>query len=134
MAFYQKVLRGNVDLRAATQQGASQPAGPGDRMMPAQLEADGGRTQRPNQLVLEVCGADEETEAFHRVASKADAQTSPLQCAPEVILLSGVTETGQSQSGTTRAIESQRSADVGGAPNWHDGDAFGFEISTTPLG
>ncbi|TMD15013.1 MAG: hypothetical protein E6I96_08245 [Chloroflexi bacterium] len=47
MAFYQKVLRGNVDLRAATQQGASQPAGPGDRMMHAQLEADGAR--RPGQ-------------------------------------------------------------------------------------
>jgi len=47
MAFYQKVLRGNFDLRAATQQGASQPAGPGDRMMHAQLEADGAR--RPGQ-------------------------------------------------------------------------------------
>src|SRR5207245_6830612 len=93
-----------------------------------------GRTQRPNQLVLEVCDADEETEAFHRVASKPDAQTGPLQCAPEVTLLSGVTEAGESKSGTTRAVERQRSAEVGGAPNWHDGDAFAFEISTTPLG
>jgi PhnB protein len=41
MAFYQKVLGGTVDLRAATEQGASKPAGPGDRIMHAQLEADG---------------------------------------------------------------------------------------------
>src|SRR5438477_501452 len=47
MASYQKVLRGNVDLRAATQQDASQPAGPGHRMMHAQLEADGA--PRPGQ-------------------------------------------------------------------------------------
>ena len=41
MAFYQKVLGGKVDLRAATGQGASKPADPGDRIRHAQLEADG---------------------------------------------------------------------------------------------
>jgi len=94
----------------------------------------GGSTQRPNQLVFEVRHADEKTETFHPVASKADAQTRPLQGAPEVILLSGITETGKSQSSASRAIDSQRSSNVGGAPYWHDRDVFGFEISTTPLG
>lgn len=41
MEFYQRVLGGDLDLRAVDEQGVSKPAGPGDRIMHARLEADG---------------------------------------------------------------------------------------------
>ncbi len=41
MAFYHKLLGGKLDLQTMTQQGALKPAGPGDRIMQARLEADG---------------------------------------------------------------------------------------------
>lgn len=39
--FYHRVLGGKLDLQTMTQQGAMKPAGPGDRIMQARLEADG---------------------------------------------------------------------------------------------
>jgi PhnB protein len=41
MEFYQQVLGGTLDLQAADAQGAFGPAGPGDRIMHARLDADG---------------------------------------------------------------------------------------------
>ncbi len=41
MEFYHKLLGGKLDLQTMTQQGVSKPAGPGDRIMQARLEADG---------------------------------------------------------------------------------------------
>ncbi len=41
MEFYHKVLGGNLDLQTLNEQGVSKPAGPGDRIMHARLEADG---------------------------------------------------------------------------------------------
>jgi PhnB protein len=41
MEFYQKVLGGKLELQSANEQGALKPAGPGDRIMNARLEADG---------------------------------------------------------------------------------------------
>lgn len=41
MEFYHRVLGGDLDLRAVDEQGVSKPAGPGDRIMHARLEADG---------------------------------------------------------------------------------------------
>ncbi len=41
MEFYQKVLGGKLELQSATEQGAPKPAGPGDRIMHARLDADG---------------------------------------------------------------------------------------------
>ena len=41
MQFYQKVLGGKLDLQSANEQGVLKPAGPGDRVMNARLEADG---------------------------------------------------------------------------------------------
>ncbi len=40
MELYQKLLGGELDLRAVDQQGKAKAAGPGDRIMHAQLEAD----------------------------------------------------------------------------------------------
>ncbi len=41
MEFYRKVLGGNLDLQTSNEQGVPKPAGPGDRIMHARLEADG---------------------------------------------------------------------------------------------
>jgi PhnB protein len=41
MEFYHQVLGGTLDLRTMNERGASQPAGPGDRITHARLEADG---------------------------------------------------------------------------------------------
>lgn len=41
MEFYHQVLGGHLNLQTANEQGASKPAGPGDRIMYARLEADG---------------------------------------------------------------------------------------------
>jgi PhnB protein len=41
MEFYHQVLGGNLDLRIVNEQGVSKPAGPGDRISNARLEADG---------------------------------------------------------------------------------------------
>ena len=41
MEFYQRVLGGRLDLQTMNEQGVSRPAGPGDRIMHARLEADG---------------------------------------------------------------------------------------------
>jgi PhnB protein len=41
MTFYQTVLGGSLDLQTVDEQGAVRPAGPGDRVAHARLEADG---------------------------------------------------------------------------------------------
>jgi PhnB protein len=43
MEFYHKVLGGNLDLHTLDAQGAPKPAGPGDSITHARLEADGAR-------------------------------------------------------------------------------------------
>ena len=42
MEFYHKVLGGHLDLQTVNKQGEAKPAGPGDRISHARLEADGG--------------------------------------------------------------------------------------------
>lgn len=41
MEFYHQALGGKLDMYTINEQGVSRPAGPGDRIMHAQLEADG---------------------------------------------------------------------------------------------
>jgi PhnB protein len=41
MEFYQSVLGGNLDLETVDEQGATRPAGPGDRIMYSRLDAEG---------------------------------------------------------------------------------------------
>lgn len=43
MEFYHKVLGGTLDLQTMSAQGAPKPAGPGDRITHAKLDADGAR-------------------------------------------------------------------------------------------
>jgi hypothetical protein len=58
---------------------------------------DGGYTERANQLVLQVGDAYVETEALHIGAFQLGADAGPLEPAPEVALLAGVTEARESE-------------------------------------
>jgi len=55
----------------------------------------GGGTESADQLVLQICDAHEETQPFHLDASEVGAEARPLETAPEVAFLPGVTETGE---------------------------------------
>jgi hypothetical protein len=54
-----------------------------------------GRTESPDQLVLQIFDADIEAEGFHVGASEIGAEARPLETAPEAALLCCVAETRQ---------------------------------------
>jgi hypothetical protein len=56
-----------------------------------------GGTERADQLILQVCDTHVETERFHIGASEVGAEAGPLETAPEVAFLSGVTQARQSE-------------------------------------
>src|SRR6267378_2480354 len=69
MEFYQKALGGELDLQTSNEQGVPKPAGAGDRITHARLEADGalivGTDGHPNypakvgeNLAIAVSGSD----------------------------------------------------------------------------
>lgn len=81
LEFYQKVLGGNLDLRTVNEQGVSKPAGPGERIAYARLEADGaliiGTDGHPvypakvgENLAIALSGTDKDrlTKIFDRLA------------------------------------------------------------------
>jgi PhnB protein len=81
MEFYQKVLGGNLVLRTVNEKGVPQPAGPGDRITHAQLDADGARifgvdghpkypAKVGENVALALGGADKArlTKIFHDLA------------------------------------------------------------------
>jgi hypothetical protein len=90
-----------------------------------------GGTEGADQLVLQVCDAHVETEPFHIGASEVGAEPGPLETAPEVALLSGVTEARQSDVKPLRAEQIQEASDGLRAPNRHNGDALSVKIPTT---
>src|SRR5256714_12314747 len=61
----------------------------------ARTAFDGSRTESTDQLVLQVCNTDVETQPFHVDASEVGAEAGPLETAPEHLLLALVTETCQ---------------------------------------
>jgi PhnB protein len=82
MEFYQQVLGGTLDLQTMDAQGGVQPAGPGDRITHARLEADDARivggdghpafpVQTGENLALALGGTDHERLAriFHELAA-----------------------------------------------------------------
>ena len=54
MEFYHRVFGGSFDLQTMDAKGAIKPAGPGDRIVHASLEADGARTPRLTGVVRRV--------------------------------------------------------------------------------
>jgi hypothetical protein len=93
-----------------------------------------GGPKGADQLVLQVCHADEETEAFHIGAAEIGTQAGPFQAAPEVTLLARIAEASQSDAMPLRAEPFEEASDVRRTSDGHDGDALGLEIPLTPLG
>jgi PhnB protein len=82
MEFYHQVFGGALDLQTMNEQGDSKPAGPGDRIMQARLEADGvlilaadGHPNYPptagDNMALALGGTDNDrlTTIFHALAT-----------------------------------------------------------------
>jgi hypothetical protein len=93
-----------------------------------------GGTESADQFVLQICDADVETQPFQIGASEVGAQAGPLDAAPELALLCGVTETRQPDVEPLRAEPFQEASDRLRPSDRHDGDALGVEIPATPLG
>jgi hypothetical protein len=94
----------------------------------------GGGTESADQLVLQVCDAYVETQQLHVGASEVGAEAGPLETAPELALLSGVTETRQPDVKPLRAEQIQEPSYGLRTTNWHNGDALGLEIPAAALG
>src|SRR5216683_2338848 len=88
----------------------------------------GSRTQGADQLVLQVCDADVETESFHVGACEIGAETGPFQTTLEVALLCGVTEAGESNVQAPRAESIEEAPDVFRTSHRHNGDALPIKI------
>jgi hypothetical protein len=89
---------------------------------------DAGRTESADQLFLQVCDANVETQPFHIGPSEAGAEAGPLETAPELDLLCGVTETRKPEVQPLGPEPIQDPANGLRSPDRHDGDALGVEI------
>jgi hypothetical protein len=92
-----------------------------------------GGTKAADQLVLQVGDAHVEPEGLHLGATEVGTEAGPLQAAPEVALLAGVTQARQSEVQAPRTEQLQEMSDVRRTAHWHDGNALGGKISTTAL-
>jgi hypothetical protein len=93
----------------------------------------GGGTESADQLVLQVCDTHVETQPFHVSASEVGAEAGPLETAPEVTLLSCVTEARQPDVEPPRSEQIQETSDCLRTPDRDDRNALGVEIPTTAL-
>jgi hypothetical protein len=95
---------------------------------------DGRGTKRADQLVLQVCDADEEAELFHLAAGQVGAEACSLETASEVALLCGVAQARQPEVEPLRPEHTEgftyglRTADR------HDGNALSVEVPASALG
>jgi hypothetical protein len=92
-----------------------------------------GGTKAADQLVLQVGDAHIEPEGFHVGATEVGSKADPLQTAPEVALLTGVTQARQSEVQAPRTEQFQEVSDVPRTAHWHEGNALSGKISTTAL-
>jgi hypothetical protein len=92
-----------------------------------------GSTKAADQLLLQVGDAHVEAERFHVGPTEVGTQASPLQTAPEVGLLAGVTQPRQSGVQAPRTEQLQEASEVAGAAHRHDGNALSGKIATTAL-
>ena len=93
----------------------------------------GSDTESADQLVLEICDAHVETQPFHVDASEVGAEAGLLETAPEVALLSGVTETRQPDVKSLRAEPIQKPSYGLCTPNRHNENALSVKIPTMAL-
>jgi hypothetical protein len=89
-----------------------------------------GGTESADQLVLQVGDAHVETQPFHINGGEVGAEASPLETAPEVALLRGVTEARQPRVRPLRAEPLQEASYGLRTPDWHNGNALGAKTPT----
>jgi hypothetical protein len=92
-----------------------------------------GGAKAADQLVLQIGDAHIEPECFHVGPTEVGTEAGPLQTAPEVALLTGVTQARQSHVPAPRTEQLQEAPDVPGAAHWHNGNALSGKIPTTAL-
>ncbi len=93
------------------------------------LHGDG--TERADQLVLQVRDTDVEAEGFQIGASEVRTEARLLETAPEVALLSGVTEARQSEVESLLTAEHvQEPPDALRTSDRHHVDALGVKVPT----
>jgi hypothetical protein len=90
-----------------------------------------GGTKAADQLVLQVGDAHIEAECLHVALTEVGAEAGPLQTAPEVGLLTGVTQARQPDVQAPRTEQLQEVSDVPGTAHWHHGNARSGKIATT---
>jgi hypothetical protein len=90
-----------------------------------------GGTKTADQLVLQVGDAHVEPEGFHVGATEVGAEAGPLQTAPEVALLAGVTQARQPEVQAPRTEQLQEASDVARTAHRHDDNALSGEIPAT---
>ncbi len=90
---------------------------------------DGGGAKGPDQFVLEVIDADVEAQSLEIAAREVGAESRPLERPPEVALLPRIGQSRKADVVPLRSKEMDERADGLGAADWHDGDAFGVQIS-----
>jgi hypothetical protein len=90
-----------------------------------------GGTKAADQLVLQVGDAHVEPEDFHLGATEVGAEAGPLQTAPEVALLTGVTQARQSKVQPPRTEQFQEASDVPRPAHWHNSNTLSGKISAT---
>jgi hypothetical protein len=90
-----------------------------------------GGTKAADQLVLQVGNAHIEPECLHLGATEVGAKAGPLQTAPEVALLAGVTQTRQPDVQAPRTEQLQEASEVAGTAHRHHGNARSGKIATT---
>jgi len=91
----------------------------------------GRRTERADQLILQVCDAHIEPERFHIGARQMGAQAGPLQSTPEVAFLSGIAESCQPDVEPLGAEEIQEASDALCTSHCHDRNALSVEVPTS---
>jgi len=93
-----------------------------------------GGTKSADQLVLKVCDAHIETQPFHVGAREVGAETGPLETAPKVALLAGVTETREPHVKSLRAVVIEKAFDCLRTADRHNRNALRVEIPSAPHG
>ena len=91
------------------------------------------RTERADQLVLQVGDADEETQRLHLDAGQVGAEAGAPEAAPEGALLGRIAESRQPDVVTARSEQFEEASDVRRTTDRHDRDAFSAEIPAAPF-
>ncbi len=92
-----------------------------------------GGAKAADQLVLQVGDAHIEAECLHVGPTEVGAEAGPLQIAPEVGLLAGVTQARQPDGQPPRTEQLQEASEVSRTAHWHHGNALSGKIATTAL-